>query len=203
MTMTYTKDTLRGMTQNKNSNDHDKYNHESRDESISDSHYNDSWESFVEAHSEDLSDIESSLTAKRFEHHAKRKSKKAVFKASALNESAFTTKKSSAKSSTERGPRDFSSNWLDTDFIMDQESQFTPHQLHFEKPSTPVIIYSISTLAGILGLIGILFIPRISSFSSFVGSASMLCLLIGIGGLINTRRDFHQRIDPGDDGARV
>ncbi|BDR54795.1 hypothetical protein KIMH_09060 [Bombiscardovia apis] len=194
--MTSTTVTLRRMTQHKNSNDDDKPQHSADSSQSSGSSSDDSWQAFVSAHSDDLSDIESSHTAKRFERKARKDSKKAALKASDLDHSAFV----SASSGAGRGPRDFSSSWLDTDQVMDQASDFVPPNPQLGHPSAAIVLYALLSLIGVIGLVAALFAPRLPGI---LGPIFALCTLIGVAGLISSRKDFRYSKDPGDDGARV
>ncbi|OZG50994.1 hypothetical protein [Bombiscardovia coagulans] len=184
------------MTQHKNSNDDDKLQNEAKSIGDADQTDSQSWQNFMAAHSEDFKDIESSSTAKRFKRKIQRESKTAALTVKDLPQSSFTD----SNSRYGRGPRDFTSSWLDTDTIMDQESPFVPPNPSFDKPSASFILYSVLAIIGIIGLVSALFVHPLPTF---LGPLAALCTLLGISGLIYSRQDFHQRKDPDDDGARV
>ncbi|KFI40136.1 hypothetical protein BACT_0838 [Bifidobacterium actinocoloniiforme DSM 22766] len=194
--MTSAAVTLGYMTQHKDSNGDDKPKTPSGIHRGGDGRTGDDWQDFLAAHSEDLGDVEASSTARKFERKARKADKQAALKASDLDRSAFVDSGPGAG----RGPRDFSSSWLDVDEVMDQSSDFIPPNPDLGAPKATGILYTVLTLIGVLGLAASLFLPHPPSV---LGPVFGLCTLIGIAGLIAGRRDFRQRRAPDDDGARV
>ncbi|RBP99560.1 hypothetical protein [Bifidobacterium xylocopae] len=184
------------MTQHKDSNADDKPQNPKgpiRRDGKDDGDY---WGEFLAAHQDDLGDVASSSTARKFERKVQRDEKHAALKASDLDRSTFV----GGGQGPGRGPRNFSSSWLDTDEIMDRSSDFTPPDPALGPMRGLTLLYSILTVVGILGLVLTLFIPHPPSV---LGPVFGLCSMIGIAGLIAGRGDFHQRRAPDDDGARV
>ncbi|BDR53167.1 hypothetical protein KIM372_10740 [Bombiscardovia nodaiensis] len=194
--MTHITIILESMTQHKDSNADDKPQHDPPSSKGENEQDDPDWQEFLQAHSDDLGDVESSGAARKFERHARREQKKAALKASDLDQSAFVGSGTGAG----RGPRDFSTSWLDVDSVMDQGSDFRPPQPHLGHLSGGLLLLWVLTLVGLVGLVAALFLPHLPGF---LGPLCALATLIGIAGLISSRPDFRHSRNPGDDGARV
>lgn len=154
----------------------------------------DDWETFLNDHAGELEDVERSRTAKKFDRHVKREEKKAMLTVDDLSDEAFT--------GAGRGPRDYTSSWLDTDDVLDRDGM----GFSAPNPSLRGIRASKLVCAAILavGVVGVIVAACLPHVVGIVGLASALCILIGAGGLIaqHEGRDvIHD--DDSDNGARV
>lgn len=173
------------MTANKDTNDAHKPQNDDAD-----------WQNFLEAHGEDLTDIERSRTARKFEKHAEKQEKKRLLDASDLTSDSFT-----AKPGVGRGPRDFRTSWLDMDDSLGDDGTFTPAPADLGSMKRSTIAFAIITLVGVLGLILVLFVPAIARI---LGTVAGLLTLIGAAGLVMQLRGHNEtKTSPFDDGARV
>lgn len=157
----------------------------------------DEWAAFAAAHADDLQDVESSRNAKRFEKHAQRKDKEALLSIQDLSSDSFVG------TATPRGPRDFSgSSWLDTDDVMDRYGDdFVPPNPSIGKIRTPLLVFWILFIVGVVGLIASVLLP---SMASILGTVFGLCALIGGAGLLSQLKGHNpHRNGYTDDGARV
>lgn len=155
------------------------------------------WEAFAHDHARDLEDVERSRNAKQFERHARRAEKKALLSVDDLDQGTFTDDAIGAG----RGPRDnTSSSWLDTDDVMDRYGdRFVPPTSFAPTPHS-IILFTALTVIGVLGIIASVLVPK---FTGIIGTVCAICLLLGIAGLVASRRGHVHHDDPFDDGARV
>lgn len=137
------------------------------------------WENFLNSHSDEVDALESSRTARKFERQARRSEKKAALRAEDLSQGSFVGGS---------GPRDFQgSSWLDTDTVMDQTSTFTTPNPDLKDLGWSRIVFIIMTLAGLVCFFLTLFLPR---WAGLTGILSGFLLLVGITGLIISRKNF-------------
>lgn len=169
----------------------------SKDGSSSGEPLDEAWEAFAHDHAQDLEDVERSRNAKRFERHAKRAEKKALLSVDDLDQGTFTDDAIGAG----RGPRDITaSSWLDTDDVMDRYGDRFVPPTSFAPTSGRIILFTALTVIGVLGIIASVLVPK---FTGIIGTVCAVCLLLGIAGLVASRRGHNERTDPFDDGARV
>jgi hypothetical protein len=156
----------------------------------------DTWSEFVNAHADEISSVERSRDAKRFERNAKKVQKKAALSVKDLKASAFTS------AGHPSGPRDFEGrSWLDTDDVMDSGTSFTPPNPEIGKLRFGVLAFSILCILGLLAFAAAILLP---SWSGTIGTIGGILMLIGGAGLFTQLRGHAQtRNDPFDDGARV
>lgn len=173
--------------------DHNNNNHDS---SAASSPEDDAWQDFLDAHADDLQDVSQSRTARKFDRHAQRQErreqsdKQPVLSVQDLHDGEFVGG---------RGPRDYSSSWLDTDDVMDQYSgAMRASTFSFSHLRRSQIFLSIILVAGIIGIIVTACIHQIPNI---VGIFSAFCILAGAAGLLSIRREHNSSND--DDGARV
>ncbi|MFT9397043.1 MAG: hypothetical protein ABF545_03135 [Bifidobacterium psychraerophilum] len=156
----------------------------------------DDWSAFLDAHADDISSVERSRDARRFEKKAQKAQKKAALSVNDLKSSAFT---GPARGS---GPRDFEGrSWLDTDDVMDQGSSFTPPNPELGPMRFEVLAFSIMCILALVAFAVAILVPQ---WSGTVGTVGGILMLIGGVGLFTQLRGHRQtRSDAFDDGARV
>ncbi|MCI1636018.1 hypothetical protein [Bifidobacterium sp.] len=156
----------------------------------------DAWSEFLDAHADDISSVERSRDAKRFEKSAKKAQKKAALSVNDLKDSAFTA------SGHPSGPRDFEGrSWLDTDAVMDSGNSFTPPNPDLGKLRSGVLVFSIMCILALISFAAAILLP---SWSGTIGTVGGILMLIGGVGLFTQLRGHTQtRNDPFDDGSRV
>ena len=154
------------------------------------------WEAFAQEHADDLDDVARSRNAKRFEKYAKRAEKQALLSVNDLDQGTFTDDAIGPG----RGPRDATaSSWLETDAVMDRYGEgFTP-PTSFAPTPRRIVLFAALTVIGVLGVIASVLVPR---WTGMLGTVFGTLLLIGIAGLVVSRRGKRHN-DPFDDGARV
>lgn len=135
----------------------------------------DAWDDFVNGHNDDLSSIENSRTARKFERKAQKDDKKNQ-KAQSKNTFRVEDFKSDVfrnNSSSSRTTRGFSTSWLD---VEDSGNHFTP-PTYDGRPFASSFVIGISAI--ILGIIGFVISLTILHFNGFVGVLSFILLWLG------------------------
>ncbi|MCI1663504.1 hypothetical protein [Bifidobacterium crudilactis] len=156
----------------------------------------DAWSDFVDAHADDISAVERSRAAKRFEKSAQKAQKKAALSVDDLKSSAFTNAGRSG------GPRDFQgTSWLDTDDVMDSDSVFTPPNPNLGHMRRGVLTFSVMCILGLVAFAAAILLPAWSGTIGTIGG--VLMLIGGVGLFTQLRGHANTRSDPYDDGARV
>ncbi|MCI1901577.1 MAG: hypothetical protein LKI93_02430 [Bifidobacteriaceae bacterium] len=182
------------MTENKNAND----SHESPTGGSNDNSGTDSdWQSFLDSHSDDLSDVESSHTARKFERHAKKEEKRRLVDAKDLTADSFAA---SSGNNAGHGPRDFNNSWLDIDDDLGSDN-FTPDPPDVGSMKRSTVAFAVITVIGVLGLILVLFVPQVAGLLATI--AGLLTLIGAVGLVMQLRGHNETRSSPFDDGARV
>ena len=153
------------------------------------------WRNFVDSHSDDLSDIEKSHTARKFEKAAKKEEKKRLLDAQDLTSDSFSSTRSAG-----HGPRDFNNSWLDIDDSLGDED-FVPGPANVGSFKRSTFVFAIMTVVGVLGLILVLFVPAIAGILATV--AGLLTLIGAVGLVMQLRGHNETKSSPFDDGARV
>lgn len=155
------------------------------------------WEHFLSEHADDMDSIEHSRNAKKFEKHVKREQKKAALRVEDLTADAFSHAQGAG-----HGPRDFTGrSWLDTDDVMDQDSDFIPPNPALGPIRTTTLLYVTLLVIGILGLVAALFIAHFAPLFGTIGGALSI---LGAAGLFSQHRGHEQtKRDAFDDGSRV
>lgn len=153
------------------------------------------WEDFVSNHSSELSDLEKSRAARKFEKQAEKEEKQRLLDAKDLTNDSFVRPGGAGK-----GPRDFQNSWLDVDDALG-DNTFTPGPPNIGSMRRGTVVFAIMTLIGVLGLILVVFFP---SIAPVLATISGVLTLIGAVGLFTRLRGHSEtRDDPFDDGARV
>ncbi|TCD54840.1 hypothetical protein EJ419_01715 [Alloscardovia theropitheci] len=153
-------------------------------DNLSKSH-DDAWNDFINGHDEELSSIENSRAAKKFE----RKAQRADAKVRRDEEKRIRTEEKFAVSDFDKSvfgksqsnPRGFSSSWLDVD---EASNHFQPPQ--FEESPIPRSTV-IGALLFIIGIVGVFVSLFFLSFNGFVGMLSFIVLLVGLAILLSVR----------------
>lgn len=190
------------MSENKSSHSHNQDGADSaanRSGSASNGNSDDSWESLLTEHEDELSSVEHSLTAHRFEHHAEKQEKKEakrLLNASDLRRDAFVSPRSRIGNGLGTGPRDFETSFLDID---SPGGSFVPSDGELGSVRLSTLVFTILTIVGLLLVALSLFLP-IATILSAIGG---LLLLVGAVGLFSNLRGHKEtRKDSDDDGAR-
>ncbi|WP_300768464.1 hypothetical protein [uncultured Bifidobacterium sp.] len=150
----------------------------------------DMWREFEKEHAQELQDVASSRSAKRFERHIKRQRKKALLSVDDLANGAFTDDVPSS------GPRDFTHSSV----LSSPDDEFVPPDPHHERPRASIAVFAVLFVAGILAIIASTVVSGLTNTLVLVAGVSAV---IGGVGLINTRRPHAPGRRDGDDGARV
>lgn len=180
------------MTEHNNSNDEQPVPNQKSNSGNSKSDFERDWQEFTSHHADELSQIERSRDAKRFEKQA-RKTEKLM----SINDI------DSSLLAQPRGPRDYTkSSWLNTDAIMDQNSDFVAPNPHIAKPAITKLVLWALFIGGIAGVIASVFFPMLAAL---LGAIFGLCTLVGASGLILTAKNkgLNYYNHSNDDGARV
>ncbi|EFA23877.1 MerC domain-containing protein [Bifidobacterium gallicum] len=165
------------------------------------------WAAFMQDHADDLSDISTSRTAKKFsrkadklEHsaqasHAQKEHKQRMLSVDELPDKDFVGGHTS-------GPRDFhASSWLDVDQVMDDASPFVPpnpdlHDVHRGRALLWTLL--------VLGVAAVIIAALLPSWSGIIGLIGAIFVLLGAGGLVAMHHGHDDtKITWDDDGARV
>lgn len=132
-----------------------------------DSHSDEQWQEFLDAHSDDLENVESSRAAKKFERSAQRAEKKAQRKLRIedFNDSVFAQPRTPI--------RGYSVSWLDAD---EADNHFHAPDPSWNSLQIAVIAAVILIILGFASLLGALCVPQLRQF---LGATSGILILLG------------------------
>ncbi|OXM99541.1 hypothetical protein [Bifidobacterium vansinderenii] len=178
------------MTGNKNSNENRSPSSDGPDNAED---ADGAWAEFMSSHQDELSDLEQSRTARKFDKAARKAEKQAQLSVDDLKPEAFTR---------QPGPRDFQGrSWLDTDDVMDGESTFTPPNPSIGNVRKSTMLFVVLLVIGVGALTVSILIPALSAWLGTVGG---VMTLIGAAGMFFQHKGHTEtRTDVFDDGARV
>ncbi|WP_418968662.1 hypothetical protein [Alloscardovia omnicolens] len=152
----------------------------------------DTWEDFINAHSDDLKSLEKSRTAKKFEKKASKideqVKKRPILRIENFNDDIFTDHHSV--------PRGYSTSWLDAD-----DDHFHAPTPQWSSVALSSILAALFIIAGFASIFLAVAFPIISRIGGIIGG---ICLILGCGIFITMHKSrTNSSSNRHNDGARV